>query len=735
MTIPIPPASFVGRAQELAEVSRLLRRARLLTLVGPGGSGKTRLALELLKKRRARPATTAWWVDLTPIRDPTLIPTVIAQAAGLPEAKEQGALDLLVAELGDSHAILLLDNCEHLVADTARVVEALLSRSPGLRIVATSRETLRVRSETVFAVPPLSSDEAAALFVERARQRLPGFVNVANARKTIDAICLRLDRMPLAIELAASRVALMSPEEILQRLEQRFDFLSPGIRDTSDHRQTLRSTVDWSYGLLDPDERRLFNQLCIFRGGFDLAAAESVGGPSTVETLGRLVDKSLVAVEPASGGPSRYSMLETLIDYGRERLRESGQLEAVRRAHCLYFLDRAERAFAERRRTGSADRLHQLDRDVDNLRAALQWAREADPCSGLRLVATMREVWFRIGQAEGLRWTRDFIQRCDEGGVERAWALAAAGNLGFTQLEHEAARRDLEAARELGAELDDLAVQGSVAWFLGVDRFLAEDYGAATGYLNESIRLHHTGGDAIGKSWAIASLGTVLLRQGKPAEAIGALSEALAVLTSLGDAWGAGFCLTYLGIASRSTGDTRAAERHFREALRWLAPIRDVTMVSLVLGGFAELAAGSDWPRALRLAAAATALRERHGGPFPRWFAAALADLRERGRRALGKAVADRELEAGTRLRAEDAMNLALGRAKSGIAASGPLSPRELEIARLVATGKPNLEIAEQLHLSRRTVENHVLHILNKLGLANRTQVATWMLGNDLSTR
>lgn len=305
-------------------------------------------------------------------------------------------------------------------------------------------------------------------------------------------------------------------------------------------------------------------------------------------------------------------------------------------------MTRAEAAFAERSRSGSAAELHRLDTDLDNLRAALDWAIQSDPCAGVRLIAATREIWFRFGQAEGLRAARQLLDRCSDRNEATAFALLTAGNLALTQLQHEDAREYLEAAAQIGTEVGAPAVRGWSAWMRGVDQFLAENHEVARGILEEGVALNRETRDPIGLGLCLASLGTVHLRLGNRDEAIARLREGLKILDESGDRWGAGFCHTYLGIAHRAGADRALADRNFRQAIALLAPIRDVTMLSLAVGGLAHLEAPSDWPRAMRLAGAASGLRERFGGPFPRWIAAEIDDLRRRGRAVNKLGVANR---------------------------------------------------------------------------------------------
>jgi predicted ATPase/DNA-binding CsgD family transcriptional regulator len=723
--LPDSTTRFIGREAEIAEVSKLLTASRLVAVVGPGGCGKTRFALEVLRRRTRSKPDAARFVDLSGITDTRVVEAAVARGLGLAATLGRTPLDALEGDIG--RVLLLIDNCEHLVAECARIAERLLAGSRDLRMMVTSREVLGVPYETVWTMPPLTPDEAIRLFAERARSRRHTFAISSANGATVAEICRRLDRMPLAIELAASRIGSISSEEILERLDDRFALLSDGARTAADRHRTLRATVEWSYALLEPDEQRLFGLLAVFRGGFDLAAVEAVGGGGALDRLSRLVDKSLVTVigEPMSA--TRYAMLETLVEYGQERLREAGELESARQTHLDHFLIRAEAAFAERSRSGSAAQLHRLDSDLDNLRTALDWSLQSDPCAGVRLIAATREIWFRFGQAEGLRAARQLLERCPDRNEATAWALLTAGNLALTQLQHQDARNYLETAAQIGTEVGAPAVRGWSAWMRGVDQFLAENHEAARGILEEGVALNRQTRDPIGLGLCLASLGTVHLRLGNRSEAIARLSEGLDLLDESGDRWGAGFCHTYLGIAHLAAADRASADRHFRQAIALLGPIRDVTMLSLAVGGLGEIAAPSDWPRAMRLAGAASGLRERFGGPFPPWIAAEVDDLHRRGRAAIGTEAGDRWWDAGFRLDTEAAVALSVGSAAPAGRKAGPLSPRETEIGRLVAEGLSNAAIAGRLHVSTRTVENHVLHILNKLGAANRTQVATWI--------
>ena len=437
--LPLQLTSFVGREREIADVVSLLGRTCLLTLTGPGGSGKTRLAL------RAAALAGGFedgllWVELASLSDPALVSRRVAKALGVPDAPGRSATEGLAEVLGARDILLVLDNCEHLIEACAELCDALLRLCPGLRILATSREALGVTGETVWTVPPLSLPdpdrslefedvercEAVRLFVERTEASTPGFSLTQENAPAVARLCVRLDGMPLAIELAASRTRVLSPSMIFDRLDDRFALLTGGGRTAVPRHRTLQATIEWSHGLLPENEKALLRRLSVFADGFVLEAAEAVcagggiGEEEVLDLLSRLADKSLAVVDAHSGAEARYRLMETIRQYARERLQEAGEEAGLQRRHADYFLAVARTAAPNLRGAGQSEWLTRLETEYDNLRAALAFYGSAstDAEAFLRLTAELWWFWWLRGHfAEGRVWL-------ERAGCRRGGALA-----------------------------------------------------------------------------------------------------------------------------------------------------------------------------------------------------------------------------------------------------------------------------------------------------------------------
>jgi non-specific serine/threonine protein kinase len=722
--LPEPLTSLVGRARELERIAETLRTTRLVTLTGPGGVGKTRLALALARRQLARRPHGVWLVDLAAGPETPDVAAETARVLDVRSPRGTPPTDALRRYLTDRDLLLVLDNCEHVVDACAELAAALLTTCGDVRIMATSRELLGVNGETVWRLEPLDPEDAYRLFVERARQRHAEFMPARETDATIAALCARLDRLPLAIELAAARVSAMSPEEVLSSLERRLGVLGGG-RLGPPHHRTVRAAVEWSHQLLDPAEQQAFRGLAVFVGGFDAGAAAVAPGLS-VDVLARLVDKSLVAVVETPRGTTRYRLLETVREYASELLVEAGELDAARERHLRHFSALADVAREEWLSTGAQRFVNELDEDYENVRGALEWAAASDPCSAMRLLSGTRDLFFRFGQAEGLRIAHLLLERCPVRDRHRVETLISAGQLATSMGESGAARSVLAEARELSAALDEPVLEAWTRFFQGLTETLAGQTKPAREHLEASRALCHELGIRIGEARSIAVLGLTSLMADEPAPAKELLEAALSIYVAENDRWGQGHCHIFLGTLAESTAaDPSSATSHYRKAVEFLRPSRDATLLPVALIGQAGVLRRRDPARAHKVAAAACAIRARVGGDFAPIYRARLERIRAAGEAALG-ADADRLWAQGARLGVDDAVALAFGTAGPRPAAPAGLSARELEVAGLVAEGLTNKAIAAALHLSVRTVETHVRHVLAKVGLENRTQLATW---------
>lgn len=498
----LPPrlTSFVGRQRELAEIRRLMTRGRLITLTGPGGCGKTRLALEAASGMAPHHADGAWWVDLAPLDEPSLVAQAVATAIGRPELASRAPGDRVVRHLGSRHLLLLLDNCEHLVAGVARLAEDLLGRCPHVYLLATSREPLRVPGEICYRVPSLSLPdperlipadelaeyEAVRLFVERATATRSDFELNATTAADVLALCRHLDGMPLAIELAAARVGALTVGEIAARVGDSLDLLSGGWRTALTRQQTLRATLAWSYDLLSAEEQALLRGLAAFTGGFTLDAAERVvAGPglersSVAPVLAQLVDKSLVQVE-IRARTARYRLLEIVRQFAANHLDASGDSAAVRERHCAWCLDLMNAAAHRLWTAEQTAWVERLESEHANLDAALAWCVACAPARGLQIAGVLWQFWFLRGYlAKGRRWLGDLLARAPEPTILRARALLASAVLAVRQGgEPAVARRLAEESRAVYRLLKNRHGYTHTTYCLSLFRWLADDYAEA----------------------------------------------------------------------------------------------------------------------------------------------------------------------------------------------------------------------------------------------------------------
>ncbi len=683
--LPQQVTSFVGRDKELAEIKSLLEKTRLLTLTGSGGTGKTRLSLQVAAEMLDGSGDGVWLVELASLTDPGLVPSTVAGALGLREEPGKPILQTLTEYLKGKRLLLLLDNCEHLLDACAKLADAVLRQCPQVVILASSREGLGIAGELTYRVPSLSLPEpkvrqtaeslthyeAVHLFIERAQFHQPAFTVTNQNAPALASICHRLDGIPLAIELAAARVRNMSVEDINGRLDQRFRLLTGGSRTALPRQQTLRSLIDWSYDLLNESEKALLSRLSVFSGGWTLETAEQIcpGAPvadwEVLDLHGSLADKSLLAIDPA-GTTFRYRLLETVRQYSRDRLLESGGGEQWRDRHLAYYLALAEEAGPKLQGAEQTAWFERLEAEHDNLRTALEWSGH-DPGSaeaGLRLVAAVWRFWYVRGHLSEGR--ERLAQALEAGGSDsstaRAKALNGAGGLAWTQGDYAVARRLFEESLAVFRDLGDRWGMAGPLNNMGLVALEQGDYSVARGVFGESLAILRELRDQRGMALALGNLGIVTMEQGDYAGARGLQEESLSICRELGDRRGIAVALNNLGLVAWSQGDYVAARGLDEESLLLFRELGERRGIAYTLEALAALAAAEGTPRrAARLWGAAEQLREEIGSALPP------NNLKEReqqvaaSRAALADDIAfDAAWEEGRALTLDQAMDLAL---------------------------------------------------------------------------
>jgi predicted ATPase/DNA-binding CsgD family transcriptional regulator len=745
--LPADLTSFVGREPQLAELRRLLRHARLITLTGPGGAGKTRLAVRLAAEQLTRHPDGVWLVDLSALGDDRLLEHTVASISGVKEEAKLPVIDALAKGLGGKHVLIVLDGCEHLVDSCAALASRLLGSCPELHILATSREPLGVPGEVIWRTPSLTiprledaghpelvlESEAIRLFVERARLSRPDFQLDGPASIALAQICTRLEGIPLAIELAAGLAGVMTLQEILERLRDRFRLLTGGNRGALPRHQTLRQAVDWSYGLLTPAEQALFARLALFTGGFDIAAAEAVAGGAPVEAdqvlpiLSRLVNKSLVVAEPARPQTTRYRMLDTIREYAFEKLQQGGDAD-WRNRHANYFLEWCRATSKELGSGEQLQALRRIDEEQANIRLALDWMLSEQPDGALQLAAAMGQYWFmRRHLSEGMQWLRRALEVESSSPNVRAAVLLSYARLSRRHGEYEATRKLAEECAALSRQLGLTSELARSLTLIGMVTSHSGDLTGAGPYFNESLELMRRGGDRLGIAGSLNNIALLTSAQGNHEAAQRMVQEAIEVAEGIGDRFAiAGVLDTVARIAIR-LGGYAEARRDYMRALVISAELEDVMNVADCLDGMALIAQhDGEAARAVRLIAAAHQIRTSTGGETnPEWSLEVNEGLAA-ARARLKAHAADEAWQKGAALSMQDAVRFAIGETAEPLRDGSPLSDREKQVARLIADGLTNGEVAERLRIADRTVDAHVEHIRNKLGLRTRAQIAVW---------
>ncbi len=770
--LPAEVTGFIGRAPEVARVAALLDGSRLVTIVGPGGVGKTRVALRAALQAEAGYPDGACLVELSGLRDPALLPDAVADCLGLPEQgsrtreEREGAV---FADLRSRRLLLILDTCEHLIDTCAAFAERVLREAPGVTVLATSRQPLDVGGEHSYQVgplpvpasaeaagPPYPGGDAVELFAERAAAAVPGFRVTAANRADVISLCQRLDGIPLAIELAAVRLRALPLPELTRRLENRFQILTSGRRGAVPRHQTLRTAIEWSHELCSPAEQDLWARLSVFDGTFDLAAVSEVcADPGTprekiIATLVGLVDKSVVLRQPGDG--SRYRLLDTLREFGAELLAATSGQAAVRDRFIARYLRKARRFDERLLDNDQMAMFRELRAEHANIRAALECALDGKPGQrrregdAARLATALHAYWQISGLLhEGGDWLRRIIGRLDDASPHRASVLAARGRLATIQGDSATALADIREGIRIASEQGDEPTVARGYLHLNLALALAGQHAEALAAGEESVRRLAAIGSRTGLVCIQPQLAHLHQLAGEFDRAVERCAAGLAMLGEQStEQWISSYLHLIAGLALfQQPGKQAECAESVASALRAKQALGDVVGIGYALEVFGWLAARDGRPeRAAWLLGAAEPLWASAGSRLSN--TAILEAFHQSAERAARHALGERRYAALADAGSRRPLDVVIGQAiadgndlrglVAGLAAGagpwpagGGLTNREHEIAALVANGMSNREIASRLFISKRTVDAHVEHIFGKLGISSRVQLTVWL--------
>jgi non-specific serine/threonine protein kinase len=759
--LPVQLTSFVGRHAEIEQVQHLLKSTRLLTLTGPGGVGKTRLAVATVSGTVEHFPDGISFVPLGTIADPDLVVPTIATSLGLKESGARSTHEMLAMFLGDRQTLVVLDNFERVVISALKIVD-LLTTCPHLRFLVTSRIPLRISGEQELPVPPLTVPDAQAplvlddlmrydaveLFVQRARESRPNFQMTASNASAVVEICHRLDGLPLAIELAAARTRLLTPQALLERLDHRLALLTGGAHNLPSRQQTMRATIAWSYDLLTPDAQHLFRQLTVFAGGWTLDAAAAVCelDEDVLDRMTTLVDHNLVRQVARPDGSVRFTMLETIREFGQEELARTGDEQITRDRHAHYFVALAERIGPQVVEPDPWFSLQQLEAEHANLRGALEWLAQQDTGElVLRLATAMQWFWWLNGYlSEGRRWLEWALNNAPAAPFEiQARALLGAGTLSWGQGDYDRTVACAETSLSLCHGTEE---RWSTAYSLALLGMVALQHGdllRATDQLEQARDLYNQIGDQVWLPTTLTLLGNIAYQQRAFDRAESLFQEALTLERAVSHELGIAITLMTLAQVVRDRGDWKRALTLFRESFTVFADMKNTWGTGSLIAGVATIAAEhNELQLAARLCGAVRRLCQMNAAELMPAVVADLDRATTAARSGLGDTPFAASWEEGYAGSLEvavaeavlfiDTVTSPLGDGSSGEEFARLLTSREIEVLRLVAEGKSNQEIAIALGISPHTAANHVAHILNKLDLESRTAAASWAIRQGL---
>ena len=757
--LPLELTSFVGRRRELAEARRLFESSRLLTLTGIGGVGKTRLAIRLASALQRVFRDGAWLVELGEQTDPELLEDYVAVILGVRPVSSSDPLHTVIDYCSDRSLLLVLDNCEHLVDAVALFAGAILRRCAGVKILATSRESLGMGGEVTMRVPSLTTPqqqprefeglaqyESVSLFTERAASVVPGFTLTEENKRAVAHICHDLDGLPLPIELAAARLRGMSAEQIMDRLSDRYRLLTSGGRDVPSRQQTLRLSIDWSYDLCSPPEQQLWGRLTVFSGGFELDAAEGVCGQDSSSTevldlVTALVEKSILIREEIDG-TVRYHLLDLLREYGREKAEFSNDYVELRRRQRDWFEALVVRAEAEWISDRQAAWIARLGREQHNVYDALEFSisTAGEARSATRMVGALYRFWFSGGLLVQARYWTDRALNTEDWELDpfRVDVLAIDAVNHAMQGELERAQALVDESWLLANALADVRSRGLAAWGDGyVDTFRG-NFDTATAKLESALTLFRLDENLLHVVIGLDTLGIAYFLSGALDRSVECNEETLAITVPANEVMFQAFALGTLGLVGWLRGELDDARDYLTRSLRILdAPMNSAWCIE-PLAWIA--AAQRDWKNSAVLLGAAAMYWQKVGGRLaglpglsPHHDTAA-----ETARRAMGKSAFDKSFRNGFVMSEGEAVAYALDERRSVPGSSSTEAPhltrREQQVAELVARGLTNRAIAEHLVISLRTAQGHVEHVLTKLGFTSRAQIAAWFVSTEQET-